>query len=288
MKRIWNAVGKTVRDGNFQKKAVNYVEKIEKGSTKVHAPKVPTEEKRFNEAQKDDAVKKDLETRHEGLLGNMNKFKITSVEPPEREVSDKTFPTRESEWYHRNDPVWEFGFYEPEADKIPKNKLTFREALEILEAKGQLNDPEQTPAASKRREIATAALENHAGFARVDQELVDKMYEFFRPFQRKDLQKVVNKHDLAQLQEYLQGRTDDKRLVEGTRDHVRELFKKKLVKEEYDRLDDEEIRKFQEAVLKIREGQHDRLEKRLKDIKTIESKIEEMERKSSEEKKPHE
>ena len=44
----------------------------------------------------------------------------------------RPLPTRESEWEHRNDPIWEFGFYEPPEDKIPKGKLIFREALEVI------------------------------------------------------------------------------------------------------------------------------------------------------------
>lgn len=44
----------------------------------------------------------------------------------------RPLPTWESEWLHRNDPVWEYGFYEPPEEKIPKGKLMFREALEVV------------------------------------------------------------------------------------------------------------------------------------------------------------
>lgn len=32
---------------------------------------------------------------------------------------------------HKNDPVWEYGFYEPPLDTIPKGKIMLREAMEV-------------------------------------------------------------------------------------------------------------------------------------------------------------
>lgn len=32
---------------------------------------------------------------------------------------------------HKNDPVWEYGFYEPPLDSIPKGKIMLREAMEV-------------------------------------------------------------------------------------------------------------------------------------------------------------
>jgi hypothetical protein len=43
----------------------------------------------------------------------------------------RQLPTRDTEFLHRNDPECEYGFYEPEETKVPKNKLMFREALEV-------------------------------------------------------------------------------------------------------------------------------------------------------------
>lgn len=35
MKRIWNAIGKTAKDGSFQKKAIKHVEQMESGAVAV-------------------------------------------------------------------------------------------------------------------------------------------------------------------------------------------------------------------------------------------------------------
>lgn len=43
----------------------------------------------------------------------------------------RDFPTRETEFMHKNDPVWEYGFYEPPLDTIPKGKIMLREAMEV-------------------------------------------------------------------------------------------------------------------------------------------------------------
>jgi hypothetical protein len=43
MKRIWNAIGKTAKDGKFQSNAIKQVEKIETGSVKIAAPKQAAE-----------------------------------------------------------------------------------------------------------------------------------------------------------------------------------------------------------------------------------------------------
>uniref|UniRef100_A0A0N4WW20 FF domain-containing protein n=1 Tax=Haemonchus placei TaxID=6290 RepID=A0A0N4WW20_HAEPC len=99
-------------------------------------------------------------------------------------------PTRESEWLHRNDPVWEYGFYEPEEKRIPKNKLMFREALEVLRARQEIEDDSDGPNAAKMREEARKVYEEHKAVARVDPEKLDEMWEYFRPFVRKDTQKV--------------------------------------------------------------------------------------------------
>jgi hypothetical protein len=58
MKRIWNAIGKTAKDGKFQSNAIKQVEKIETGSVKIAAPKQAAEMKRFELAQKDSNARK--------------------------------------------------------------------------------------------------------------------------------------------------------------------------------------------------------------------------------------
>ncbi|KIH43924.1 hypothetical protein ANCDUO_26063 [Ancylostoma duodenale] len=88
IKRILNAVGKKTKDANFQQKAVKKMEEIEKGE-KILAPKVPTEEKRFQKAQSDEKVKEILNKKDTTLIDNMNKMNITSTDPVERWTSTK-------------------------------------------------------------------------------------------------------------------------------------------------------------------------------------------------------
>ncbi|KAK6024008.1 hypothetical protein OSTOST_10188, partial [Ostertagia ostertagi] len=199
------------RDAKFQQKAIKKAEEIGQGE-KILAPKYPTEEKRFKKAQADEKVKELVNKMDPTLIENVNKINIKSTEPAERWTSTKDLPTHESEWMHRNDPVWEYGFYEPEEDKIPKNKLMFREALE-----------------------------------------------------------VVPKRELAQLQEYLQGRSDETTLLGGTRDGVRKLIQRnKDALEHYDKLEKPEQKQLEEAIIEQRKMEKERLATRLKDIEFME------------------
>ncbi|KAK6749656.1 hypothetical protein RB195_001955 [Necator americanus] len=244
-------IGKRTKDAHFQQKAVKKMEEIEKGE-KILAPKVPTEEKRFQEAQGDEKVREALNKKDETLINNMNKMKITSTDPVERWTSVKNLPTRESEWLHRNDPVWE-------------------EALEVLRARQEVEDDEQTPAAAKRREQARAIYDEHKAVARVDKEMLEDMWEYFRPFVRKDKQKVVSKFELQQLQAHLQGMSDETSLLEGTRDGFRKLFERnKDALKQYDKLDEAERKQLQEAISEQRRAERDRLSSRLKDIEYVE------------------
>lgn len=56
MKKIFNAIGKKTRDAKFQQRAVKKMEDIEKGE-KIPAPRYPTEDKRYQEAQADDSIR---------------------------------------------------------------------------------------------------------------------------------------------------------------------------------------------------------------------------------------
>ncbi|KHJ79376.1 hypothetical protein OESDEN_20978 [Oesophagostomum dentatum] len=225
LKRIFNAIGKRTKDAKYQQKAVKKMEEIEKGE-KILAPKLPTEQRRFQEAQANTKLKELVDKKDTTLVDNMNKITIHSTEPVERWTSVKDLPTRESEWLHRNDPVWEYGFYEPDVERIPKNKLMFREALEVLRARQEIEDEEDSPAAAKRREQARVFYDEHKAVARVDKEKLEDMWEYFRPFVRKDKQKVVSKFELHQLQSHLQGMTEEVNLLESTKDGFRKLIER--------------------------------------------------------------
>ncbi|VDP29183.1 unnamed protein product [Heligmosomoides polygyrus] len=249
MKKIFNAIGKKTRDAKFQQRAVKKMEDIEKGE-KIPAPRYPTEDKRYQEAQADDSIREELQKKHTTLIDNMNKINVKSTDPVERWTSAKDLPTRESEWMHRNDPVWEYGFYEPEEERIPKNKLMFREALEVLRARQEAEEESNAPNSAKLREEARAVYENHKAVARVDKEKLDDMWEYFRPFVRKDYQKVVPKFELEQLQAALQGMSDETKMVDSTKDGIRKIFQRnKDALEHYDRVD-EESKKIVEEVKK--------------------------------------
>ena len=47
-----------------------------------------------------------------------------------------------------------------------------------------------SPAAAKRRELGKEEYEKLKSISRLDQEVIDDMYEYFRPFERKEKQKV--------------------------------------------------------------------------------------------------
>ncbi|KAK6057110.1 hypothetical protein COOONC_05376 [Cooperia oncophora] len=168
---------------------------------------------------------------------------------------------------HRNDPMWEYGFYEPEEDKIPKNKLMFREALEVLRARQEIEDESDAPNSAKLREEARKVYEEHKAVARVDQEKLDDIWDFFRPFVRKDTQKVVAKRDLKQLQDYVQGKSDEMTLLGGTTDGVRKIFQRnKEALEQYDKMELNEKKQLEEAISEQRKMEKSRLASRLKDI----------------------
>ncbi|ETN77848.1 tRNA methyl transferase [Necator americanus] len=184
------------------------MEEIEKGE-KILAPKVPTEEKRFQEAQGDEKVREALNKKDETLINNMNKMKITSTDPVERWTSVK--------------------------------------------------------------EQARAIYDEHKAVARVDKEMLEDVWEYFRPFVRKDKQKVVSKFELQQLQAHLQGMSDETSLLEGTRDGFRKLFERnKDALKQYDKLDEAERKQLQEAISEQRRAERDRLSSRLKDIEYVE------------------
>ncbi|VDK77477.1 unnamed protein product [Gongylonema pulchrum] len=122
----------------------------------------------------------------------MSKITITSSEPKDRWMPAKELPS--AEWVRRNDHIWEYGFYEPPPEKIAKGKLTFREALEVLRARCdwefalKLDD--------KRRDILlpqiAESLEKHPATQRVEKEVLERVWAYFRPFERKETQYVCS------------------------------------------------------------------------------------------------
>uniref|UniRef100_A0A1I7UCX6 28S ribosomal protein S26, mitochondrial n=1 Tax=Caenorhabditis tropicalis TaxID=1561998 RepID=A0A1I7UCX6_9PELO len=280
MKRLWNKVGSGVKNANYLKKSVEEVAKIEKGETKVVPPKYPTEKIR----EVSEEVKRELATKNEHLVENMNKINITSTDPVERWTSTKDLPTRESEFLHRNDPMWEYGFYEPAVERIPKDKLMFREALEYLRCRQELLSETSSPEQKKQ---AAKLMSEDVVTARVNSETLDDIYEYFRPFERKDKQKVVNRHALASLQDHLQGHSDERKILDEAQDvgkKIRQISSNAKFLDEYQRLEEEEKEKVRDAIAQLRQEEHERLNKRLGQLAEIEKSAKEALKKSSAEK----
>ncbi|EFO93624.1 hypothetical protein CRE_12781 [Caenorhabditis remanei] len=296
MKRLWKKVGSGVKNANYLKKSVEEVAKIEKGETKVTyiqlttqifnsqvvPPKYPTEKIR----EVSEEVKKELATKNEHLVENMNKMSITSTDPVERWTSTKDLPTRESEFFHRNDPMWEYGFYEPAVERIPKDKLMFREALEYLRCRQELlSDTSSEP----QKKQAAQLMSDHIVTTRVNAEKLDDIYEYFRPFERKDKQKVVNRHALAELQDHLQGHSDERKILDEAQDvgkRIRQISDNAKFLDEYQRLEEEEKVKVRDAIAQLRQEEYDRLNKRLGQIGEMEKSANEAMKKAVEEKAP--
>ncbi|CAD6197501.1 unnamed protein product [Caenorhabditis auriculariae] len=213
MKRVWNTLSKSVKGGTFQKKAVEQVEKIEKGKVKIAPPQYPSSRSVSASPEEKRKIQEDLDSKNEELIENMNKIHIKSNDPRERWISNKDLPTKEAEYLHRNDPVWEYAI------------------------------------------------------TRVDSEVIEEIFEYFRPFERKDTQKVVNKYELEKLQEHLKGQVDTHGLLDAPKKKMKFLVTGKARElDDYEKLEISEKAKVREAVTQLRKEEHERLNKRLTEI----------------------
>ncbi|OZC08137.1 hypothetical protein X798_04830 [Onchocerca flexuosa] len=207
MKKIWKSFLRSVKNRNYQQKAIKYAEDMEKTGTIHRAPRYPTEQKHFQKIQADEKITKEIRKRDDVLIDNMNKITVTSSEPKNRWTPTKELRTKNTEWVHRNDRIWEFGFYEPPPEKIPKGKLMFREAIEILRARCdkdfvlKLNE--------ERRDILLLqileSLEKHPAMQRIDNEAFSIIWQYFRPFERKEQQYIVKRKDIDELRDAMLG-----------------------------------------------------------------------------------
>lgn len=90
------------------------------------------------------------------------------------------------------------------------------------------------------RKQAAEFVADHVVTSRVNAETLDDIYEYFRPFERKDKQKVVrikflknillvqvvNRHALAALQDHVQGNSDERRILDEAKVRTIELILK--------------------------------------------------------------
>jgi hypothetical protein len=111
-------------------------------------------------------------------------IKVSSI-PPKTNPSDRLLPSRESEYRHRNDQPWEFGFYEPPVERIVHNRLTFREALTLMKAHVEIKNKGQGSAEAEK------ILLNHPAVQRVDPDHIDRLLKYFLPFESVGDQKFI-------------------------------------------------------------------------------------------------
>uniref|UniRef100_A0A8R1TV35 Uncharacterized protein n=1 Tax=Onchocerca volvulus TaxID=6282 RepID=A0A8R1TV35_ONCVO len=200
MKKIWKSFLRSVKNRNYQQKAIKYAEDMEKTGTIHRAPRYPTEQKHFQKIQADEKITKEIRKRDDVLIDNMNKITVTSSEPKNRWTSTKELRTKDTEWVHRNDRIWEFGFYEPPPEKIPKGKLILRArcdkdfALKLNEERRNILLPQ-----------ILESLEKHPAMKRIDNEAFNTIWRYFRPFERKEQQYIVERKDIDELRDAMLG-----------------------------------------------------------------------------------
>jgi hypothetical protein len=207
IKRIANAATKDWKNANAQWKDVVKIQKIQEGE-KVLPPKHPSELKAFEEAANDPKLKELIDKKDDKLIENVNKIKIESTDPPERWTATKQLPSRESEFEHRNDPIWQYGFFEPPLEKMERNRIMFREALEVLRNRMEFDTPGPDGSERPLAEEAIKKYNSHPAVQRIDAEKLDVMWQYFRPFERNDTQRIVRKQDLKALEDIVEGRLD--------------------------------------------------------------------------------
>uniref|UniRef100_A0AC34QMT2 39S ribosomal protein L59, mitochondrial n=1 Tax=Panagrolaimus sp. JU765 TaxID=591449 RepID=A0AC34QMT2_9BILA len=276
VKNIIHTATKDWKNANYQLKAVLKAKAISEGE-KVLAPKYPTESEHFNKVQTDPNIKKAIDEKDEKLIENVNKINIKSTDPPERWTSTKQLPTRETEWEHKNDPTWEFGYYEPPLEKMEKDRIMLREALDLLRNRMEFELP--GPNGGKRgfADEALKKYSEHPAVKRIDQEKLERMWQYFRPFERSETQRVVRKEDLEELGKVLEGQSDNlipehqevKLAIDEKKDESHRSFMARRLLQ----LQTNEQRQLLEAIQEKKEAETKRLNERLKDLKLLQEEL---------------
>lgn len=154
-----------------------------------------------------------------------------------------------------------------------------REAVELLRNRMEFELPAPDGSRRKFSDEALKKYNEHPAISRVDEEKLNQIWEYFRPFERHENQRVVRKQDLEDLKEIIEGRSPNKSLadvdmhlaLEEDKDKTqRGVFAKKLLQ-----MTDTEKKEFLTALHETREAEKKRLEDRLKDIKLLESELKE-------------
>uniref|UniRef100_A0A914BXT5 Uncharacterized protein n=1 Tax=Acrobeloides nanus TaxID=290746 RepID=A0A914BXT5_9BILA len=263
---------RSVQDPNFQWKAVLKAEQIAAGE-KVLAPEYTKDADRKKMALEDPKLTEELAKKDEDLIKKINEnIKITSTDPPERWTSVKDLPTRETEFLHRHDTVWEYGFYEPPLEKMDRNHLMLREALEILRIRIATEGDLAQFTPSDQKEKMYRELEEHPATKRVDQKKLDLLWKYFRPFVSKKDEVVARKEDYNALLDYASGVPTEEEYTDtlvNIKNFKMEELRQKLLRpltEEEERLQIEtsKVKDFFDSEMK-------RLDERSKKLKELEA-----------------
>ncbi|VDO29913.1 unnamed protein product [Onchocerca flexuosa] len=175
MKKIWKSFLRSVKNRNYQQKAIKYAEDMEKTGTIHRAPRYPTEQKHFQKIQADEKITKEIRKRDDVLIDNMNKITVTSSEPKNRWTPTKELRTKNTEWILRArcDKDFVLKLNEERRDIL---------LLQILES-----------------------LEKHPAMQRIDNEAFSIIWQYFRPFERKEQQYIVKRKDIDELRDAMLG-----------------------------------------------------------------------------------
>ncbi|VDN59306.1 unnamed protein product [Dracunculus medinensis] len=258
-------LSRSAKNWRFQQKAIKYLENVDR--TKVPVSRYSMEQKRLEEAQNNQDILKEVHTKHENLIENMNKFTIVSTNPPERTEARRPGPTRENEWSTRYEQSWEFGFYEPPADKIPKGKLTFREALDLMKVRSSLE--ERSNEAYTSVDISKDHSAKYPAIDRIDKEKLQRMWQYFRAFEHREQQQIVRNSEIKVLQDAFLGYIRPQKLAD-----VFSLAKKTIKRKIGPTLDslmpsqknDENSKDFLEEIKQRRFEEKQRLNKQLENL----------------------
>jgi len=178
---------------------------------------------------------------------------------PRNDGHPANWPSHESEAQHRQttSDQWEFGFYEPPSEKIPRDRLTLREAVVLLKTKSDLD---QAGTSETQTDNAHRILNEYPAVKRLSEGTIDQLWRYFRPFERSDEQKIVRKATVRKLYDRMHGFVDEIDVMETIKDALR-------LNEDFKQLNSAEQKQFLEAVMEQRKLEHERLETRLRQMR---------------------
>ncbi|KAL7078952.1 hypothetical protein ACQ4LE_001385 [Meloidogyne hapla] len=186
----------------FQLRAVEKVNRISKGE-KTPVVHYPREEKYLKEISKNTKIREKINKKYDQLINNADQIIITSTDPPEIPQSKRDLPKRDWEYLRGDHKIeYEYGFHEPPIEKLDENRLLFREALEILRARMEL---ESVPEEVREKHQATSLLNSHPAVKRVESSKLDTMWNYFRPFAVCEEQNLGRGEDIQDILTFAQG-----------------------------------------------------------------------------------